>query len=68
MNYYYKDRNWTYFGFDYNKELVYQLKCLGCKYNIANKEWYVFAHPATMLNVIDLIKEYDFKEINPNQI
>lgn len=68
MNYYYKDRNWIYFGFDYNKELVYQLKCLGCKYNIANKEWYVFAHPATMLNVIDLIKEYDFKEINPNQI
>lgn len=68
MNYYYTDRNWIYFGFDYDKQLVSRMKGFGCKYNIANKEWYVLCTPASMLVIKELIEEYEFKEVRPNEI
>lgn len=42
MNYYYKDREYFYVGFDYDARLVSEVKKFkGAGYNPENKEWYI---------------------------
>ena len=54
MNYYYKDNQYWYVGFRYDKRLVKEIKrFVGAGYNPENKEWYI---PFTLPTVAPLQK------------
>lgn len=70
MIYFYKDKDWYYFGIKSSnnfKQLIPILKGMGCAYNTENKEWYVKSKGKVQL-ILDFIKDWDIKEVNPNEI
>lgn len=74
MNYFYKDRDWYYFGFPFNKRLMIICKSFGCQYNTENREWYLQVNDASLCFIQKFIEDYHFKEVHcdevkrPNQI
>lgn len=68
MNYYYKDRGWYYFGFDYDKALVGELKNrLKAQYNPANNEWYLKPELWNLTYINEFLEEHGFVENYPKR-
>lgn len=61
MRYYYTDKDWYYFGFDYDVSLIKRLKSLsGFKYNPATKEWYIEVSSSKKGMIEEIIKDCGF--------
>lgn len=66
--YFYKEKNWYYFGFEYNKGLVNELeRCLKAKFNPANKEFYLQAELWNLSAIQKFIDENGFVEERPKK-
>lgn len=64
--YFYKEKNWYYFGFEYNKSLINELeRHLKAKYNPANKEFYLQVELWNLSSVQKFIEENGFVERKP---
>lgn len=61
MRYYYKDNNWLYLGFPYDREMIQRVKSIsGAKYNPQNKEWYFLLNGHNNWELNKFIQNYGF--------
>lgn len=68
MRYYYKDKGWYYFCFDYNKALVEELKNrLKALFNPANNEWYLKPELWNLPYIKEFLETYGFIEGYPER-
>lgn len=68
MNYYYKEKGWYYFGFEYDQKLINELKNrFKAQYNYANKEWYLMPELWNLNEITKFIKENGFIEHLPER-
>ena len=67
--YYYKEGNFLYFGFKYEKELVEAVKELPqVLYNPMNKEWYVELAIWKNEEILNFIRKFEFEEYRPQVV
>lgn len=68
MKYFYKERDWIYFGFDFDQNIIKTLKSFNCKYNSANREWYLQLNDSIKILLQDFIEDYSFVEVDINEV